>query len=269
MSVSKSAFPTRSGRQNWRRPAAKYDTHQSRWPRDLFMEAREPHSSRLKDAQKASTQTPRANQGARARRGVHHVQELGRRCAVVRETRGRSPPNLRLRSAQKSSSSSLGRATDIDKIQALYDYVAKNVRYVSLSFGLGRYQPHDAGEIFTNEYGDCKDKATLLSSMMRAAGISSDVALIAFWHAKLDECQCRRLHRSSIRTSSPSSRTKQRNALDGLHRYEVCAISFAVCAAARQSRAARCRPDGKGKIGAYANRPALRVHRGRRRRRRR
>src|SRR6202046_2463777 len=71
-----------------------------------------------------------------------------------------------------------GRENNLDKIQALYDYVAKNIRYVSLSFGLSRYQPHAAAEVFKNQYGDCKDKHTLLAAMLEAAGIRSDAVLI-------------------------------------------------------------------------------------------
>src|SRR6202142_1936493 len=73
-----------------------------------------------------------------------------------------------------------GRTTELDKIQALYDYVAKNIRYVSLSFGLGRYQPHSAADVFKNQYGDCKDKHTLLAAMLQSANIPSDAVLIPF-----------------------------------------------------------------------------------------
>jgi tetratricopeptide (TPR) repeat protein len=68
--------------------------------------------------------------------------------------------------------------TDLDKIEAFYDYVATNIHYVSLSFGLGRYQPHPAGEILENRYGDCKDKHTLLASLLEAAGLHAAPALI-------------------------------------------------------------------------------------------
>jgi Flp pilus assembly protein TadD/transglutaminase-like putative cysteine protease len=78
-----------------------------------------------------------------------------------------------------------GRATELDKIAALYDYVAKNIRYVSLSFGLGRYQPHSAADVFKNQYGDCKDKHTLLAAMLQSANIPSDAVLIPF-SRKLD-----------------------------------------------------------------------------------
>lgn len=68
--------------------------------------------------------------------------------------------------------------TDIEKAQALYQYVTRNIRYVSLSFGVGRYQPHFAAEVLTNKYGDCKDKATLLDALLEAEGIHSSTALI-------------------------------------------------------------------------------------------
>src|SRR5689334_1750741 len=64
-----------------------------------------------------------------------------------------------------------GRTTEKDKAQALYEYVAKNFRYVSLSLGQGRYQPHAAADVLVNQYGDCKDKHTLLASMLAAAGL--------------------------------------------------------------------------------------------------
>lgn len=68
--------------------------------------------------------------------------------------------------------------SDLAKAQALYRWVARNIRYVSLSFGVGRYQPHYAAEVLTNRYGDCKDKATLLDALLEAEGIHSSTALI-------------------------------------------------------------------------------------------
>jgi len=68
--------------------------------------------------------------------------------------------------------------SDLAKAQALYQWVTRNIRYVSLSFGVGRYQPHYAAEVLTNRYGDCKDKATLLEALLEAEGIHSSTALI-------------------------------------------------------------------------------------------
>jgi tetratricopeptide (TPR) repeat protein len=72
-----------------------------------------------------------------------------------------------------------GRTTLADSIAALYDYVSQHFRYVSLSFGVGRYQPHAAAEVLANEYGDCKDKHVLLAALLSAIGVSSAPVLIA------------------------------------------------------------------------------------------
>jgi tetratricopeptide (TPR) repeat protein len=71
-----------------------------------------------------------------------------------------------------------GKTTDEDKVRAIYEYVSTQVRYIGVAFGVGRYQPHQAVEVLHNQYGDCKDKATLLSAMLAAAGVPSDAALI-------------------------------------------------------------------------------------------
>ena len=78
-----------------------------------------------------------------------------------------------------------GKTTDIGKVKAVYDYVSADFRYVSLSFGLGRYQPHPASEVLANGYGDCKDKNTLLAALLAAQGFESTSVLIGSQH-KLD-----------------------------------------------------------------------------------
>ena len=47
-----------------------------------------------------------------------------------------------------------------------------------IAFGIGRYQPHSAAEILGNQYGDCKDKHTLLAALLSAVGIRAYPALI-------------------------------------------------------------------------------------------
>ena len=71
-----------------------------------------------------------------------------------------------------------GKTTEEDKVRAIYEYVSTQVRYIGVAFGIGRYQPHEAIDVLHNQYGDCKDKATLLSAMLAAAGVPSDAALI-------------------------------------------------------------------------------------------
>ena len=68
--------------------------------------------------------------------------------------------------------------TPTEKARLLYDFVARNVRYVSISLGVGRYQPHSASDVLQNGYGDCKDKHTLFSALLRAEGIQSYPVMI-------------------------------------------------------------------------------------------
>jgi hypothetical protein len=58
-------------------------------------------------------------------------------------------------------------------MQALAKFVQSDIRYVAIELGIGGWQPHPAPEIFTHRYGDCKDKATLLSSMLHEVGVES------------------------------------------------------------------------------------------------
>jgi tetratricopeptide (TPR) repeat protein len=71
-----------------------------------------------------------------------------------------------------------GAISNEEKERRIYDFVSKNIRYVSLSFGVGRYQPHSAAEVLHNEYGDCKDKHTLLAALLKSSGIDSHAVLI-------------------------------------------------------------------------------------------
>ena len=78
----------------------------------------------------------------------------------------------------KAAELTAGKTTDEAKVHALYDYVATNIRYIGVAFGIGRYQPHTAAEILSNQYGDCKDKHTLLAALLATEGIQSDAVLI-------------------------------------------------------------------------------------------
>jgi hypothetical protein len=65
-----------------------------------------------------------------------------------------------------------------EKIERLARFVQREVRYVAIEIGIGGYQPHTAQEILANRYGDCKDKATLLSTMLAVIGVESHYVLV-------------------------------------------------------------------------------------------
>ena len=101
-------------------------------------------------------------------------EQIGRWYAELEKDRRVPSPEVRAKAEELTK----GLSSDLDKTEALYDYVAKNFRYVSLSLGVGRYQPHFAGDVLHNQYGDCKDKHTLLASLLEAEGLHADSVLI-------------------------------------------------------------------------------------------
>jgi transglutaminase-like putative cysteine protease len=73
----------------------------------------------------------------------------------------------------------IGSATDpTEKTRKLYQWVAKNIRYLGVYAGSGGYVPHSAASILKNRFGDCKDHVTLLEALLRSVGIESTPALI-------------------------------------------------------------------------------------------
>ncbi len=59
------------------------------------------------------------------------------------------------------------------KLTNITEYIQKNVRYFIVERGIGGFQAHPAADIYRNGYGDCKDKTTLLISMLQAVGIKA------------------------------------------------------------------------------------------------
>jgi tetratricopeptide (TPR) repeat protein len=64
------------------------------------------------------------------------------------------------------------------RIQAIVKELHKQVRYTGVEFGSARLTPQRPAEVIKRHYGDCKDKATLLVAMLRAAGIPANLALL-------------------------------------------------------------------------------------------
>jgi tetratricopeptide (TPR) repeat protein/transglutaminase-like putative cysteine protease len=101
-------------------------------------------------------------------------EQIGRWYASLEKDRRAPSPEVRAKADELTK----GFDNQMDKIEALYDFVALNFRYVSLSLGVGRYQPHASGDVLHNQYGDCKDKHTLLASLLEAEGLHASSVLI-------------------------------------------------------------------------------------------
>jgi tetratricopeptide (TPR) repeat protein len=78
----------------------------------------------------------------------------------------------------KSQSLTADQKTDADKIEALYDFAAKQIHLVRIPPEQANFQIHDAAKVLTAGYGDDLDKCALLAAMLNADGFHSSVALI-------------------------------------------------------------------------------------------
>jgi tetratricopeptide (TPR) repeat protein len=101
-------------------------------------------------------------------------EEVGRWYAGLQQDRVQPSPEIRAKALELTRDA----GDDEAKIRQIYSYVATKFRYIGIAFGIGRYQPHSAGEILDNQYGDCKDKHTLLASLLQALGVKAYPALI-------------------------------------------------------------------------------------------
>ncbi len=94
------------------------------------------------------------------------------------ETLTRDRLNATPEIAAKAAELTAGKTDFYDKAEAIGVYLQKNIRYYTISLGVGGFQPHSAQEIFRGKYGDCKDKATLLSAMLSSVGIHSALLMV-------------------------------------------------------------------------------------------
>lgn len=79
---------------------------------------------------------------------------------------------------EKAAQLTAGLFTPEEKAAAIFYYIEQKIRYVAINLGQSTYEPAAAREVFANKYGDCKDKSTLLISMLEAAGVPAFYVLI-------------------------------------------------------------------------------------------
>jgi len=100
--------------------------------------------------------------------------ELGRWYAAFIKPQFALDPPLRQALARMMATS----PTEIDKIHAIHEFVLRNTRYEAMEFGVFRYKPYPVSQVYSRHFGDCKDKASLMIALLKAAGIDAELALI-------------------------------------------------------------------------------------------
>jgi hypothetical protein len=108
-------------------------------------------------------------QGGGQNKGFENWNDMGRWEDGLAQGRRDASPDIKQKVAELTGSSK----SQLAKMQVLAQFVQRDVRYVAIQLGIGGWQPHPATEIFSHRYGDCKDKATLMSSMLKEIGVDS------------------------------------------------------------------------------------------------
>lgn len=71
-----------------------------------------------------------------------------------------------------------GLTDDLEKVRAVYDYVVQQTRYVALEFGIEGFRPRRCAQTLARGWGDCKDKATVIVTMLRELGIPANIVMV-------------------------------------------------------------------------------------------
>ena len=71
-----------------------------------------------------------------------------------------------------------GKKTTQEKVVAIHDWVVNHTRYVGLEFGIHGFLPYRVPLIVQRGFGDCKDKASLMFTMLREAGVDARIVLL-------------------------------------------------------------------------------------------
>ncbi len=79
---------------------------------------------------------------------------------------------------QRAEALTKGLKDDASKVRAIYDFVVQKTRYVALEFGIHGFKPYRCAQIFSRGFGDCKDKATLIVTMLGALGIKATPVVV-------------------------------------------------------------------------------------------
>lgn len=114
-----------------------------------------------------------ANAAARAK-VAETWEELAQFYRGLTAGRRDATPEIRAKVSELTASS----ASPLEKVAALAAFAQRDIRYVAIEIGIGGWQPHAATDVFTRRYGDCKDKVTLMSSMLRESGFESHYVLV-------------------------------------------------------------------------------------------
>lgn len=89
-------------------------------------------------------------------------------------------PQLQLDHATKEIVRKLAEGVEdrMELVKRVHEYVVTHTRYVALEFGIHGFKPYPVNQVCTRQFGDCKDKASLMIAMLREVGVPAEIALV-------------------------------------------------------------------------------------------
>lgn len=87
-------------------------------------------------------------------------------------------PNAEIRAATEQALEGVDVKDEAAVVRAIYSFVVTNTRYVALEFGIHSFKPYRVDRVLARRFGDCKDKASLIHSMLQVAGVDSRLVLL-------------------------------------------------------------------------------------------
>lgn len=100
--------------------------------------------------------------------------ELARRYQRLVDPQRIVTPAMRRWLARKKARAKSRRALT----EAIVEGITKEIRYVGLEFGIHGYKPYRTDQVWVRRFGDCKDQATLMTTLLGEVGITGQVVLV-------------------------------------------------------------------------------------------
>ncbi len=112
--------------------------------------------------------------GGAGNRAFRDWKQMGLWYMDLTQSRRDATPEIK----QKTAALTQGMSTPYAKMAALAKFVQQDIRYIAIELGIGGFQPRPAAYTFQHRFGDCKDKATLMGSMLKEIGVDSYYVII-------------------------------------------------------------------------------------------
>ncbi len=87
-------------------------------------------------------------------------------------------PELPLRASVEAVVAPWRALQEEQRADAAVRFVREEVRYFGMENGIHAHRAHAPSLVLSRRFGDCKDKALLLATLLRALGLEADVALV-------------------------------------------------------------------------------------------